>query len=74
MRSHDGVRYYTHAALLTEVFFPEDEVYCCNCPFCRRGKKHMSCSVTHQEVTDIYFEGIGSDCPLIFEEEKDVST
>ena len=77
MRSRNGVRYYTKAELINEVYFPESDVCCYNCSFFRRGKKHMSCSITHQEVTDIYFEGIGSDCPLIFKkekEEKDVGT
>lgn len=63
-----GVGWYAIGRMTTEIPFPEGDVRCCRCRLCRRSDKHKSCSITNQEVTDIYYEGIGSDCPLKFEE------
>lgn len=64
----NGVGWYTVGRMLTEIYFPEGDVRCCKCRLCRGASiKHKSCSITNQEVTDVYHEGIGSDCPLEFE-------
>lgn len=64
----NGVSWYKKGIMTIEVFFPEGKVMCYNCKLCRKSTKHKSCSQTNQEVTDVYLCGIGSECPLVFEE------
>lgn len=65
----NGVSSYTTGRLITVIYFPEKDVRCCRCRLCRRTEQHKACSITNQEVTDVYYEGIGSDCPLNFDKE-----
>lgn len=65
----NGVNWYLRAELKKEIFFPNGDVRCCNCRLCRRYQSHMTCSQTGEEVTSIYYQGIGNDCPLEFDKE-----
>ena len=65
-----GVKFYTSGKATVKINFPENEVKCHWCPFCRAEealKRHW-CRLTN----DIIYNpesGLGDNCPIIFEKE-----
>ena len=62
-----GVRYYTEGKLVLKVPFPEDQIYCRWCPWCRpqRGIDRHRCEITNEILYNIDFRGDG--CPVEME-------
>ena len=56
-----GVRYYTLATL--EIPFPEDQIYCWNCPLLHRGRQ--MCMASGETIEDV--RKTGQYCGLKFE-------
>lgn len=67
-----GVRYYTKASAAITVNFPEKDVKCKWCPFCRAEQalgRHW-CRLTNDMLYNPESFELGHNCPLEFEEEK----
>lgn len=70
MKNFDkGVSFFTTAAAQVKVHFPEGDVCCGWCPYCRPEKetKRHWCNLTHSILYNP-FGGVGELCPLDFEE------
>lgn len=63
-----GVRYYTTGIAQVKINFPEGEVCCRWCPFCRSEEslKRYWCRLTNEMIYNPY-AGIGECCPVEFE-------
>ncbi len=63
-----GVRYYTTGIAQVKINFPEGEVCCRWCPFCRSEEslKRYWCRLTNEMIYNPY-AGIGGCCPVEFE-------
>ncbi|MEG2575775.1 MAG: hypothetical protein RSA41_07065 [Christensenella sp.] len=59
-----GVRFYTKGTVVLEVPFPEDEVYCRWCPWCRseRESSRHRCALTNEILYTLDFRSDG--CPI----------
>ncbi len=66
-----GVRYYTKAKAKITVNFPEKQVKCKWCPFCRAEQAlgRYWCRLTNDMLYDPESYELGRNCPLEFEEE-----
>ena len=69
-RFDNGVSFYTKGIIRLSVNFPENEVKCQYCKFCRpEGElKRFWCRLTNEMIINPYY-GIGKECPIIFERE-----
>lgn len=66
----NGVKFYSMGQANINVAFPEDDI-CCNwCQFCRAESdlKRFRCRLTNEMIYNP-FVGISSKCPLSFESE-----
>ena len=63
----NGVKYYTEGIASVTVHFPQDEVSCNWCPFCRAegDLKRFWCRLTNTMIYNPY-SGIMDDCPIKF--------
>lgn len=68
----EGVSYYTKGVASVDVFFPNGEVRCQHCRFCRSESelKRWWCRLVEREVYNPFF-GIEGFCPLVFDEGED---
>lgn len=66
----NGVLRYTTGQALLSVSFPEDEIMCQWCKFCRSedSLNRFWCRLTNEMIYNPY-AGIGSKCPIEFKEE-----
>ena len=67
MMFESGVRYYTTGSVTLTVAFPEDQICCRYCPWCRAEKevgRHW-CRLTNEMLYNINFRGDG--CPVAVE-------
>lgn len=66
-----GVKFYTRGLAQIEVNFPESEVKCQWCRFCRRDDigRHW-CRLTNEMIYNPN-AGRGDECPIVFTEEED---
>lgn len=69
----NGVRFYTKGYATITVNFPEKEVKCKWCPFCRAERElgRYWCRLTNKMLYDPESYELGRDCPLEFEEVED---
>lgn len=68
----DGVRYYTTGKAIVPVHFPEDQVICRWCPFCRSEQdlNRYWCRLTNSMIYAPN-ECILPDCPIEFEKDDE---
>lgn len=66
----NGVSFYTKGVASVVINFPEDEVRCQYCPFCRAENelKRFWCRLTNEMLINP-FSGTGNNCPIIFKGE-----
>lgn len=59
------VRYYSRGRTELTVYFPEDEIKCRYCPFCRAEEAlgRFWCRLTNDMIYNPYSE-LGDKCPL----------
>ena len=64
----DGVRFYTPALLNEYVHFPENQLMCKWCPYCKQTSVRdvYMCIVTRDTLYNT--DRLGENCPLIIEE------
>ena len=64
----DGIRYYTKASAQVDVKFPEAEVRCHFCPYCRSEEAldRYWCRLTNEMIYNPFSLYRGEKCPLIF--------
>lgn len=67
-----GVSFYTKGQATVSVNFPEDDIKCQYCEFCRSETdlKRWWCRLTG-EMIYFPFMGIGDKCPIIFENKEE---
>lgn len=70
---HDhGVEFYVTATETIAVHFPNGDLSCQWCPFCKHktahGNTRVICVKTYESLNEIYSTGRGSDCPLVIQE------
>lgn len=65
-----GVDWYTKGLAVVEVSFPEDDVRCRNCRFCRPEKEagRFWCRLTNEIIYNI--DAMDGRCPIQFLEEE----
>ena len=72
LRGH--VKFYTKGKYTETVYFPENDVCCMHCPFCRgrTGKRHVRhiCIKSYEPLVDVG-RTRGNDCPLIIIEKEE---
>lgn len=61
-----GVGWYTEAECVIKVFFPENEIKCQYCPWCRSEAelKRYWCRITNGMIYDPYYPALPAGCPL----------
>lgn len=66
-----GVLHYTTGQAVVPVAFPEDEILCQWCRFCRAedSLKRFWCRLTNEMIINPY-GGVGANCPIKFEKEE----
>ena len=69
MRSYSSVSFYTKGKLVKEINFPNGDVCCANCPYCRQKtvnrRTRTLCTETYEPIENL--SDTGRDCPLKFE-------
>lgn len=62
----NGVKYYTAAKVNQMVFFPEKEVKCQYCQFCRAEKdlNRYWCRLTNRMIINPFYDERPKGCPL----------
>ena len=67
----DGIAFYTEAVVNKSVFFPEKEVRCQYCEFCRAEKdlERFWCRLTNDMIYNPYSAVLPTSCPLVFAED-----
>lgn len=65
----NGVSYYSKGIASVEVYFPEDDIRCQWCRFCRKDDmgRHW-CRITNEMIYNP-LSGRGDDCPVEITEE-----
>lgn len=66
----NGVKYYTPGIVKLKIHFPENEISCNWCPFCRAedALKRYWCRLTNEMIYNPY-SGLADGCPIRFKEE-----
>ena len=64
----NGVSYYTDGFAIIPVHFPEDEVKCKWCPFCRAESElgRYWCRLVNRQVYEPKMDGLPEFCPIQF--------
>ena len=67
-----GVDFYITGTEIVEVHFPNGDLACQWCPFCKRktfrGNTRVICVKTYEPLNEIYETRRGDDCPLAIQE------
>ena len=74
MKNFDsGVSFYSMGRAVINIAFPEDDICCARCPFCRSETdlKRYWCRLTNKMLYNPFPEGLPDGCPIIIEEEQD---
>lgn len=68
----NGVLFYTTGSAVIKIAFPEDEVKCQWCPFCRSegDLKRYWCRLTNNMLYYPYADGLPDTCPIILDEKE----
>ena len=66
-----GVKWYTTGQAVVDIYFPEDDICCKWCPFCRSESDlgRFWCRLNNKMIYNP-FTGIGDNCPIDFESEE----
>ena len=69
-RFEGGVKYYTTGKAVVVVSFPEDDIKCQWCQFCRgeTDLKRYRCRLTNKIIYNPFI-GLDDQCPVKFKEE-----
>ncbi len=67
----NGVSWYTSGIAKVKINFPEDDICCKWCPFCRSENdlERFWCRLTNRMIYNPYI-GLSDDCPIEFESEE----
>ena len=67
----NGVRFYTIGQAILDVSFPENEIRCGYCAFCRPESdlKRYWCRLTNKMIYNPYSAILPEWCPIKFEKE-----
>ena len=67
-----GVSFYTKGTVEVSVFFPEDDVRCLWCPFCRAEEAfgRFWCRLNNKMIYNPKYEGLPDSCPITIEKEE----
>ncbi len=68
----NGIRFYTTATAIVTVHFPENEVKCAYCPWCRSENelKRFWCRINNEMIYDPFLPILPKRCPLRFEADE----
>lgn len=68
-----GVSYYTHGTANIDIYFPENDVRCIWCPFCRAESdlRRFWCRLTNHMVYNPDCAGLPEFCPIKINKEKE---
>lgn len=71
-RFENGIGFYTKATVSKTVFFPENEIKCQYCEFCRAEKdlERYWCRLTNDMIYYPFALGLPDKCPLILENKE----
>ena len=74
MATKSGVSFYVKGISKTEVNFPDGDICCRWCPYCKsrtiRGHTRVICVKTYEALENIDTQ-VGEDCVLNFEQEDE---
>ena len=67
-----GVSFYTEGKIELSVFFPENDVRCKWCPFCRAEESlgRFWCRLTNKMIYNPNFNGLPDGCPITIKKEE----
>lgn len=67
----NGIQHYTKGTAYVKISFPETQLICRWCPFCRAEKEleRFWCRLTNEMIYDPFYT-IGLNCPIVFEGTK----
>lgn len=64
----NGIKFFTQGIAVIDVHFPEAEVRCHFCPFCRSEEnlERYWCRLTNEMLYNPFSHQRGERCPLVF--------
>lgn len=70
----NGVRWYTTASAEIKVCFPEGQVCCQWCKFCKpeTALNRFKCILTDRMIYDPFIYGLPDGCPLYIDREEHI--
>ena len=68
----NGVSFYTEGKIELSVFFPEGDVRCKWCPFCRAEESlgRFWCRLTNKMIYNPNYAGLPDGCPITIKKEE----
>lgn len=68
-----GVSYYTHGTATIDIYFPENDVRCVWCPFCRSESDlgRFWCRLVNRMVYNPNYAELPEFCPIKINKEKE---
>ena len=68
-----GVSYYTHGTATIDIYFPENDVRCAWCPFCRAESDlgRFWCRLTNHMVYNPDYPNLPEFCPVTINRETE---
>lgn len=68
-----GVDYYTHGTASVDIYFPEDDVRCVWCPFCRSEAelRRFWCRLVNRMVYNPNCAELPEFCPITINKEAE---
>ena len=68
-----GVSYYTHGTANIDIYFPENDVRCAWCPFCRSESdlRRFWCRITNHMVYNPDCPGLPEFCPIQIKDKEE---
>jgi hypothetical protein len=69
----NGVSFYTHGTANIDIYFPENDVRCVWCPFCRAESdlRRFWCRITNHMVYNPDCAGLPEFCPIKINKETE---
>ena len=68
----NGVSFYSEGKIELSVFFPEGDVRCKWCPFCRAEESlgRFWCRLTNKMIYNPNYDGLPDGCPITVKKEE----
>ena len=68
----NGVSFYTEGKIELSVFFPEDDVRCKRCQYCRAEESlgRFWCRLTNKMIYNPNYDGLPDGCPITIKKEE----